>query len=121
MNKKRKLCQEYNVSIQTINMTIQKININSQKINKLKKIIKKLETEMIMNEKCPHEFLWNLTINRKYKNTGDKMILYHEPDKATFLDKFIEKNETFIINTMYYDDDGVRWFKLLDGRGWIIK
>ena len=114
MNKKRKLCEEYDT-------IIQKIYTNIQKINKLKKIIKKMETEMIMNEKYPYEFLWSLTINRKYKNTGDKMILYYEPDKDTFLDKFIEKNETFIINTIYYDDDDVRWFKLSDGSGWIIK
>ena len=107
MNKKRKLCQEYNTSIQTI--------------KKLRSIIKNIETELVMNKEYPYEFIWKFVINKRYKNIDDRMILYHEPHKDTLLDDVIETNDIFTINTMYYDDDGVRWFKLSDGRGWIIK
>ena len=89
-------------------------------INRLILRINKLETEIIINDKYPQEFIWELTIYKRYINTGNKIIIYHEPDMSTFLNKFIEKNERFIVTTIYCEN-GVRWFKLSDGRGWIIK
>lgn len=110
------------------NTIIYDTNINYDKkmdekfksINELILKINKLEREIIMNNKYPEEFIWELSIHKRYINTENKIIIYHEPDMSTFLNKFIEKNERFIVTTIYCEN-GVHWFKLSDGRGWIIK
>ena len=110
------------------NTIIYDTNINYDKkmdekfksINELILKINKLEREIIMNNKYPEEFIWELSIHKRYINTENKIIIYHEPDMSTFLNKFIEKNERFIVTTIYCEN-GIHWFKLSDGRGWIIK
>ena len=97
-----------------------KMNEKFKSINELILKINKLEREIIMNDKYPQEFIWEFTTHKRYINTGNKIIIYHEPDMSTFLNKFIENNQRFIVTTIYCEN-GVRWFKLSDGRGWIIK
>ena len=114
MDKKRKLCQEFNTSIQII-------NTNVEKIGKLKKSIKKMETHLITQKIYPYEYIWNLIYHKCYNNNKDtKIKIYHEPHLDTFLNKYIDINENFSIIAIYYDN-GIRWFKLSDGNGWIIK
>lgn len=67
-----------------------------------------------------NEFIWNLFIERKYKNINSKINIYYEPHKDTILkDKLIIKNETVKINVVYFDNNK-QWYKLSDGRGWIL-
>lgn len=120
-NKKDSDTKSNNTIIYDTNINYDKrMDEKFKKINKLRNKIKKVETEIIINDKYPQEFIWELTIHKRYINTGNKIIIYHEPDMSTFLNKFIEKNERFIVTTIYCEN-GVRWFKLSDGRGWIIK
>jgi hypothetical protein len=88
-----------------------------------KKFISAIEIENFFlktNFLKKNEFIWNLLIERKYKNVNNKINIYHEPHKDTALkDKFLIKNEIVKINVVYFDNNK-QWYKLSDGRGWIL-
>ena len=67
-----------------------------------------------------NEFICNLIIERNYVNIKDKLNIYCEPHIDTVLkDIWIRKNEIVKISVVYFDNTK-KWYKLSDGRGWIL-
>tara|TARA_B110001454_G_C12704728_1_gene428108 strand:+ start:263 stop:616 length:354 start_codon:yes stop_codon:yes gene_type:complete len=115
MNKRQKLCNKYYSKIKQIN-EMNEMN----EMNKLNIAIKIENYYLKDNSTKNREFIWNLIMERTYVNIEDKLNIYYEPHIDTVLeDIWIRKKEIVNISVAYFDNNQ-KWYKLSDGRGWLL-
>jgi len=97
--------------------------IRADKIRELEKLTIAIKIEnyyLKSNFLKKKEFIYNLIIERNYKNLKDKLDVYYEPHVDTRLDDiWIKKNEIIKLSVAYFNNNQ-SWYKITDGRGWIL-